>query len=131
MRAFTEDALSIGVVQSSRTIELHWRGRSHGRQPGQTLGLFLANAVDVAAETRATLELRFEELQYFNSATVSTIVQCLHTARARAVAVRVVYDGEREWQRLSFEPMLVFATDALVELCPVRPPAPARRLESQ
>src|SRR5262245_11626302 len=99
MRASSEGARGIGVVEGLGSIELHWRGRGLGRHPAGTLGYFLAQAVDAAAECRATLELRFEALQEATAATIATIIQCLQTARARAVAVRIVYDAELEWQQ--------------------------------
>jgi hypothetical protein len=120
MRAFSEGALGIGVVENRGAIELHWRGRGLGHHPGRTLGYFLAQAVDAAAERRATLELRFEALQEATAATIATIIQCLQTARARAVPVRIVYDAELEWQQQCFEPMSVVAPDSLLELCSVR-----------
>ena len=126
MRAFSHNSLSIAVVRSSDAIQLHFRGRSNERHPGRTLGLYLAQAVDAAADTASLLELRFEGLSYFNSATVSTIIQCLQAARARAVNVRLVYDADLEWQRLSFEPMRVFATDSLLELSPITALEPPR-----
>ena len=99
-------------------MQLLWRGRSLDRQPNKTLAPYLAQAVASAAEARVSLEMHFEKLDYFNSATVMAIVQCLHSARKSGVHVRIVYDGGREWQRLSFDPMQVFAADGMLELLP-------------
>ncbi len=121
MSGFNHGALSIDAASdpASSILQLIWRGRSVERQPGEKLGPFLKGAIGTAAAQHACLELRFENLEYFNSATVTSIIQCLHTARSQRVRVRLVYDDALEWQRLTFDPLHVFAVDESVELCPL------------
>jgi hypothetical protein len=121
MSKFALDALTIESSQSSAESELKllWRGRSLDRQPARSLAPYLADAVTAAAEAKLALEMHFEKLDYFNSATVIAIVQCLHSAKQRGVRVRIVYDDDQEWQRLSFDPMQVFAVDGMLELKPL------------
>lgn len=119
MDKFALDALTIEPVQGvdTSTLLLRWRGRSHHRQPGNVLGPYLSAAVREASDASALLEMRFDELEYFNSATVMAIIQCVHAARSNKVRLRLVYDDALEWQRLSFDPMHVFTRDGLVEIC--------------
>ncbi len=118
MSGFSLGALTIEATSNPVTpiIQLIWRGRSTERKPGDSLGPYLTSAVGDAAAQRAALELRFEELEYFNSATVMSIIQCLQAARSKQVRVRVVYDDAVEWQRLSFDPLRVFASEDLLEI---------------
>jgi hypothetical protein len=121
MRKLIVDALTIETSQDTASeLQVSWRGRSLERQPGKAIAPYLANAVAEAASAKLPLAMHFEELDYFNSATVMTIVQCLHSARAKGVRVSIVYDEGLEWQRLSFDPMQVFAADGMLELRPVR-----------
>jgi hypothetical protein len=112
------DSLSI-VTQlgdGRAPIELVWRGKSRDRQPSRIVRPVVGDALARAAERGVALELRFDELEYFNSATVMAIIQVIHDARSRGVRLRLSYDDRLEWQRMSFEPMRVFATDDLLEI---------------
>lgn len=114
------DGLSIdGAHDAGASIlRLRWRGKSRDRRPQRVIGPFLSEAIAEAARERLSLEMRFEELEYFNSATVMTLVAVIHEARTRKVPLRIVFDAAADWQRLSFEPMRVLAKDGLLDLAP-------------
>lgn len=134
MTPFVHDALTIDAARSvqSSVFQLLWRGKSVDRQPREVLGPYLAAALQLAKESEAALEMRFENLEYFNSATVMAIIKCVQAARAQGVRMSIVYDDALEWQRLSFDPMQVFAGDGMLELHPIRAGEPgAARTESR
>lgn len=116
MHDFSFDALTIEAQSRDGLVRLVWRGKSRDRQPVAVLAPYLKNAVGAAAETGKRLELCFQEIEYFNSGTVMAIVQAIHAARARGVALRIVYKSDAEWQRLSFDALRVFARDGGVEI---------------
>src|SRR6478735_10297086 len=101
---FTADRLTISLEErgASRLIA-RWTGRSDARDPGILLEPFLARLMANAEQTRRLLELRFEKLEYFNSATVGVLLRLLNTARERAMPVEVTYDAALRWQSVSFE----------------------------
>lgn len=110
------DPLFVDRQEGPAAIRLAWRGSSRDRQPQLVLGPFLASQLDDASKLGRTLEMSFENLEYFNSATVMAIIAAIRAARSKNVPLRLLYDASREWQRLSFEPMRVFAAGGAVEL---------------
>lgn len=104
-------------------IRLHWLGRSASRRPDDLLEPFLSGVLEDARQTMAGLEMRFEAMEYLNSATVAVLVHFLHRARLAGIAVRFTYRPSVRWQRLSFEALRVFEhLDSMVQVVPVTTP---------
>jgi hypothetical protein len=59
------------------------------------------------------LELHFEELDYFNSSTITSLIQLIQEARAKGIPLTYVYDPALRWQKLSFDALRVFVGDGL------------------
>ena len=111
--------LAIEVVQPRHagSIRLLWTGRSGDRNPHLVLVPYFEQVLADAAAQGASVELRFEKLDHFNSSTVATIIQLIQDARQRAVKLALVYDARLRWQKLSFDALRVFvAGDGLLEL---------------
>lgn len=102
--------LSIAPQLQPACLRLDWRGRSAARDPGATLVPYFTEACQAAAASAAALEMHFEELEYFNSSTVSAIVHGIQLARQAGVRVVLVYRGSLRWQRLSFDALRVLGT---------------------
>ena len=97
-------------------ICLRWRGKSNDRQPARVLGPFLQGILEMAVSLHASVELHFEQIQHFNSATITSIIQLIQDARALGVKLVIVFDPQLKWQKLSFDALRVFAkTDGLLE----------------
>jgi hypothetical protein len=112
---FTAGALNIEAMADPAMITLTWKGQSGDRQPGKLVGRYLSDALEAASTRKVPLEMHFETLQYFNSATITALIQTIREARAKQVRLRIVY-GAAQWQRLSFEALRVFARDEWLEL---------------
>jgi hypothetical protein len=97
-------------------VRLHWRGKSNQMSPGLVLDPFLALALDEAEQSRVALEMHFEQIEHFNSSTITALLRLLEDARQRSVRVVLVYSSARKWQRVSFEGLRVFTTDGNLEL---------------
>ncbi len=68
------------------------------------------------AKSAGTLvEHRLAKLEHMNSSSLVVLMRFITEARARGLAVRVVYDGDSRWQRMSFA-VLHRLTDAGVPL---------------
>ena len=119
MDDFLHDPLMIRATTSGTAVHLAWVGRSKDRQPSVLLTPYLGRAIDCAAERKVPLEMRFEGLEFFNSATVMVLVQAIHAAKTRAVPLRFLYAAKVEWQRLSFEPMRIFEGGGAFEVVAV------------
>jgi hypothetical protein len=121
MEHFSHETLTIEAGdRTANAIELVWKGRSRSREPGAVLTPYLTKAVGWAADRNVSLEMRFDRLDFFNSATVMVLIQCIHLARSRSVRLRLLYAAESEWQKLSFDPIRILQKDELLEISSVR-----------
>lgn len=101
-------------------IRLDWFGRSDARRPNEVLQPYLATVLDEARESRCSVEMHFETMDFFNSSTVSVLVQFLQVARVHRIPLRYSYRPEVRWQKLCFEALRVFEVlDDLVRVVPV------------
>lgn len=105
---------------SSDLVRLYWRGRSVARKPEEALAPFLSNLLSEAQRAGAGVEMHFETLEFFNSSTVSVLVQFLHNARRAGVHLSFIYLPSVRWQKLSFEALRVFEQlDQTVQVIPL------------
>jgi hypothetical protein len=100
----------------SASVQLVWRGKSNHRHPGEALAPYFREVLAIANHRKLPLELHFENLEHFNSSTISSIIQLIQDARARSVKLVLVYDQALKWQKLSFDALRVFARDEMLEL---------------
>lgn len=121
MQAFQSGELVIDCHQPKPDVlRLDWKGRSAARRPEETLTPYLALVLDNAIEGRASVEMHFESLQFFNSSTVAVLVQFLHKARTARVALSFHYLPTVRWQKMSFEALRVFEQfDRMVQVIPL------------
>jgi hypothetical protein len=115
------DGLTIKAAASvgdEASLTFTWRGKSRSRKPTADLGPYLSRGIAAAKERGVPMVMRFDEIEYFNSGTVMAIVQTIHRARAEGVRLKVIYADALEWQKLSFEPLRVFAKGGTFELVP-------------
>jgi hypothetical protein len=103
-------------VGATMPLKLTWRGKSNDRHPEKTLAPFFASALTTAATRHVPLELHFEELEHFNSSTITSLIQLIGEARSKGVKLLYVYNQGLKWQKLSFDAMRVFAKDNALEL---------------
>jgi hypothetical protein len=92
-------------------IQMVWRGKSNDRAPSKTLTPYFATVLSAAAERGAPLELHFEQIDHFNSSTITSIIQLIQDARSSGVRLVLVYDKALKWQKLSFDALRVFERD--------------------
>jgi hypothetical protein len=118
MDNLTAGDLSIDALplQHAAPVTLVLRGRSNDRQPARVLGPYFTEALELAHTRGVPLELHFEELEHFNSSTITSLIQLVQDAAARDVRLIYVYDQGLRWQRLNFEALRVFSSDGLLEL---------------
>lgn len=95
-------------AESPAKVELWFCGRSNARQPIDLLGPFFGQWLDRAAQAGAELVLRFEELEYMNSSTISAIIHLIQGAKSRGVRLELSYAPAKKWQKLSFDALRVF-----------------------
>jgi hypothetical protein len=98
-------------IEVSSPIEgfavVQWRGESDAMEPGKALSPYLK---EVAQSLRGkNVEVRFGDLRYMNSSTVTPLMQFLKELAEAAGAVTVLYRQDLQWQVTSFRAMRVAA----------------------
>jgi len=111
--------LRIDCSQADSAVVLEWRGRSNDRNPAQTVNPYIRSVYDVAAAQKVRVEMRFDQLEHFNSSTITALIQMIQEARTRQLKLALVYKGSLKWQKLSFDALRVFAKDELLTLQPI------------
>jgi hypothetical protein len=109
------------IIEAERApgapLRLVWHGRSVHRDPARVVGPFLEDAIGEAVSSSRAIDLAFEAMEYFNSSTITAVVDAIAEARVRGVRIVVTYDGARRWQELSLGALRVLERDdGLVEI---------------
>jgi len=108
LESLVSGELRIDAVEASPALRLDWSGRSHERNPGPVLAPWLEGALTEARVKGLTLESHFERLDFFNSATVTALIQLIRKARAQGTALVIVFSAEKKWQVLTFDALRGF-----------------------
>jgi hypothetical protein len=111
-----EAVMEAAAMEGPPVVRLKWTGKSNSRHPGEVLTPYFRDALAAAGARKVPIELRFEQLEHFNSSTITAIIQLIQDARARSIKLILVYDQALKWQKLSFDALRVFARDDLLEL---------------
>jgi hypothetical protein len=110
------DLSIVALAKDNIAVQLTLRGRSNDRQPTRLLSPYFTSAVAAAAAANVPLELHFEQLEHFNSSTITVLIQLIQEARNKGVKLSFFYRQDLKWQKLSFDALKVFAKDGQLEL---------------
>jgi hypothetical protein len=103
------DALRIAVrAERGMRLRLDWMGRSTDSDPTRFLRPFLDAITACALRAEATIEMHFEELEYFNSSTITALIHLLRSTREQHVALDISFRGDARWQGATFEALRAF-----------------------
>ena len=98
------DDLVIHVDPSAPAfLRLDWLGASNAANPAQAIVPFFERALAEAGAGGRSVDMHLEKLEYFNSATIATLIQLIHLAGKAKVALRIYYAGQLRWQAVSLE----------------------------
>ncbi len=111
--------LTIDVARADNgRLEVVWRGRSNERYPDKVLQPYFARILGAAGDPG--VDMRFSDLEYFNSSTIAAVIELIKDAREKRVRLRLLYDRKLRWQKTSFDALKVFVRDDdLLQLKPV------------
>jgi hypothetical protein len=93
---------------TSGLLRLDWRGKSNHRQPDSVLAPFFADMTSRAISGQRALEMHFEQLEFFNSSTITAIIQYVKELRDRKVKLTVSFDARHRWQKIFFDALCIF-----------------------
>ena len=104
METFTLGDLTARLDRTAPAVlRVHMTGKSASREAGKVLAPLFDQALAAARADARTLELHFEQLEYFNSSTIAALVQFIRAAQTAKIDLRVVYDRAQKWQAMSFD----------------------------
>jgi hypothetical protein len=104
MNTLSAGDLAIDVDERTPGIvALSWTGRSTARSPGAVLHPWFDQLFTYVRERGATLEMRFDQLEHFNSSTVAVLIQLINSAQERGIRLTLRFDAKLKWQALSFD----------------------------
>jgi hypothetical protein len=95
--------LKLRTSETADAVVVTWLGRSNAATPGDLIAPPLMAAADRAAEVNLPLVFAFEQLEFFNSATITVLLRTIRALRGRPVALTLRYDEEKRWQRMFFD----------------------------
>ncbi|MBI9073854.1 MAG: DUF1987 family protein [Desulfatibacillum sp.] len=104
---FNDLTIEVGDPVSGK-VRLDWKGKSNDRQPRKILDPFFVKISNAAKEMQTAIEMHFEDLEYFNSSTITAIIQLIQDLRNKQVPLVIIYDQTTKWQKLSFHALKIF-----------------------
>lgn len=118
-----------GLVVEAReagpqTLRVDWFGRSNHRNPSELLRPWFETVLHRARDGGCGIEAHFEQLEFFNSSTVTAVIHFIREARAQGTSLAILFDGSQKWQALSFDALKSFELpDGLLQIRSTRPEA--------
>jgi hypothetical protein len=92
-------------------VRLDWKGKSNHSNPDAVLAGFFSNVTRQAVQSRARIEMHFEELEFFNSSTITMIIKYIKELRQRQIVLSVSFSANHKWQRIFFDALWIFVKD--------------------
>ena len=105
---FGDLVIEVDEDAAATVIRLDWRGKSNHRQPDTVLAPFFAEMTSKAVSGGKALEMHFEQLEFFNSSTITAIIQYVKELRDRKVKLTVSFDARHRWQKIFFDALCIF-----------------------
>ncbi len=98
------DDLLIRVDRSaSACLRLDWLGCSDSATPEKLIRPFFERVLAEAIESGRFVDMHFEAVDHFNSATIATLIHLVFSAGKAKVPLHIHYDAELRWQAVAFE----------------------------
>jgi hypothetical protein len=102
-----------------RAVRVDFRGKSMHRQPDMILRPLFADIAKKATSYGAGVEMHFEELDFFNTATITTVMHFVKELRNKHVPLILSYNSTQKWQRVFFDALGMLAKDGRLKIVPV------------
>ena len=100
--------IEVRKAEPPAPLVLVWRGKSIARQPSQVLNPFFKEGLELARTQSQALRMHFEELEFFNSSTITSLIQLIQDAEAQRVPLTLCYRPSIRWQKMSIDALKIF-----------------------
>ena len=108
---FTNNNLSIEVIEHDASIDVKWEGKSIDREPSLFISPILVKVLEMASALNKRITMDFQSLSYMNSSTITPIIKILDRAKKGMTKITIIYQKSMKWQELNFTALEVFKTE--------------------
>ena len=108
---YTNNLLTIEVVEQDAQIDVKWEGKSIDREPAKFLSPILIQVLKAASDLNKRIVMDFQQLKYMNSSTITPLIKILDRAKKGTTKVTILYHKATKWQELNFTALEIFQTD--------------------
>jgi len=107
---FTNNFLTIQVVEHKDTIDVRWEGKSVDREPSKFISPILVKVLEMASDLNKRIIMDFQDMAYMNSSTITPIIKILERAKKGMTKITIFYQKSLKWQELNFSALKIFKT---------------------
>lgn len=108
---YTNNLLSIRVVEKDTAIDVKWDGKSTEREPAKFISPILVDVLKLASNKNKRIIMDFQNLGYMNSSTITPIVKILDRAKMGMTKITIYYRKSLKWQALNFSALEIFNSE--------------------
>ncbi len=110
-KTYTNNYLTIQVVEQDAQIDVKWEGKSIDREPAKFLSPILIQVLKAASGRNKRIVMDFQQLKYMNSSTITPLIKILDRAKKGMTKITILYQKSIKWQELNFTALEIFQTD--------------------
>ena len=110
-KQYTNNMLTIKVIEQDTTIDVKWQGKSIDREPSKFLAPILIKVFNAASEMNKRIIMDFQNLKYMNSSTITPVIKILDRAQKGMTKITILYHKATKWQELNFTALEIFNTE--------------------
>ncbi len=110
-KKYTNNNLSIEVIEHEDGISVKWEGKSIEREPSKFISPILVKVTEMASTLNKRITMDFQSLSYLNSSTITPIIKILERAKKGMTKITIIYRKSLKWQELNFTALEVFKTE--------------------
>ena len=109
-KKYTNNFLTIQVVEHETSIDVKWEGKSTDREPAKFISPILVKVLEMASGLNKRIIMDFQSLSYMNSSTITPIIKILDRAKKGMTKITIFYQKSMKWQELNFSALEIFRT---------------------
>jgi len=110
LKKYTNNFLTIKVVEHETSIKVKWEGKSTDREPAKFISPILVKVLEMASGLNKRIIMDFQSLSYMNSSTITPIIKILDRAKKGMTKITIFYQKSMKWQELNFSALEIFRT---------------------
>ena len=110
-KPFEVGAATLMASARPGVLEVRWTGRSSEGHADRSLRVYFSACVQRARATECALELRIEQLEFANSASIAALIHLIGLAHSQNIRLTIAYNSATRWQAVSVRALRWAATD--------------------